>query len=255
MKKKFLCEKKLRFEFRMASQSCVSEAIESVAEALTANFVPKYLGFGHMSRDKMFEHVPKFTSTVFETSPEQLVTVMDRTYLFIDRPSDFALQRKTYSTHKHRNLIKTMMVRNSCIWFKKLPERIFVTTVLIICRLFFAFCKYILKFKRVREEASYYSQAQLWHERCAHMNIDYIRKTVSQGAISGISEEHSGGEFLCEGCALGKLSKLPHPTVKNKPSMSVGETLHADISGHIPTKSIGGASYMLLIKDKAFTIV
>ena len=87
------------------------------------------------------------------------------------------------------------------------------------------------------------------------MNIVYIRKTVRQGAISGISEEHLGGEFLCEGCALGKLSKLPHPTVKNKPSMSVGETLHVDISGHIPTKSIGGASYMLLIKDKAFTIV
>ena len=116
---------------------------------------------------------------------------------------------------------------------------------------------YIMKFKRVREEASYFSQAQLWHERCAHMNIDYTRKTVRQGAISGISEEQLGGEFSCEGCALGKLSKLPHPSVENKLSMSVGEMLHADISGPIPTKSIGGASYMLLIKDEAsaFTTV
>jgi len=107
-----LSKQKLRFEFAMASQSCVSEAIESVAEALTANFVPKHLGFAHMSREKMLEHVPKFTSTVLETNPDQLVAVMDGTYLFIDRPSDFALQRKTYSTHKHRNLIKTMMVSN-----------------------------------------------------------------------------------------------------------------------------------------------
>ena len=30
-----------------------------------------------MSREKMLEHVPKFTPTVLETDPDQLVAVMD----------------------------------------------------------------------------------------------------------------------------------------------------------------------------------
>jgi len=101
---------KLRFEFGMASQSCVSDAIDSVTEALTCCFVPKYLGFQHVTREKMMDHVPNFTKTVLGTGPDELIAVLDGTYIFIDRPSDFALQRKTFSTHKHRNLLKTMMV-------------------------------------------------------------------------------------------------------------------------------------------------
>ena len=34
---------------------------------------------------------------------------MTGTYLYIDKPSNFDTQRKTYSAQKHRNLIKPMV--------------------------------------------------------------------------------------------------------------------------------------------------
>ena len=114
-----------------------------------------------------------------------------------------------------------------------------------------------MKFKRVREESARFSQAQLWHERCAHVNIDYIRKTVKNGAIRGIKEENLEGVFFCEGCAYGKACRLPDQTVEAKRNANVGVMFHVDLAGPMPVKSLGGASYMLLIKDEAtsFTTV
>jgi len=94
----------------MSSRTCVCEAIDSVTEALTSCFVPKYLGFRHMSCKEIMRHVPSFTKTVLGTGPNELIAVLDGTHIFIDRFSDFALQQKTFSTHKHINLLKTMMV-------------------------------------------------------------------------------------------------------------------------------------------------
>jgi len=97
--------------FNLNSQSCVSKTISAVTEALTTYFVPKYLGFQHKTREELIrENVPRFTSKVLGAEPDQAVAILDGTYLYIDQPSDFGLQRKTFSSHKHRNLIKTMMV-------------------------------------------------------------------------------------------------------------------------------------------------
>lgn len=39
-----------------------------------------------------------------------MITVVDGTYIFIEKPSDMELQRKTFSLQKNRNLVKPMMI-------------------------------------------------------------------------------------------------------------------------------------------------
>ena len=96
----------------MPSQALVNETLTAVANALTSSFVPLHLGYDHITReDAISHHVPAFTSTVLETQPGELIGIMDGTYLYIDSPKDYGLQRKTYSGHKKRNLVKSMMVR------------------------------------------------------------------------------------------------------------------------------------------------
>ena len=41
---------------------------------------------------------------------DQVIIVMDGTYLFVQKSSDHIFQRRSYSMHKHRNLVKPMII-------------------------------------------------------------------------------------------------------------------------------------------------
>ncbi|KMQ90225.1 retrovirus-related pol polyprotein from transposon tnt 1-94 [Lasius niger] len=47
---------------------------------------------------------------------------------------------------------------------------------------------------------------------------------------------------------MGKLHRLPFPHDTSK-TRSIGEIVHADLCGPMPTKSFGGSKYYLLLKD------
>jgi len=96
----------------MLTQALVSETLTSVANALTTSYVPRYLGYSHKTREEaLANHIPAFTSTVLSSQPGALIGILDGTYLNIDSPTDYGLQRKTFSGQKKRNLVKSMMVR------------------------------------------------------------------------------------------------------------------------------------------------
>lgn len=98
--------------FGLRSQSSVSRIIKSVMEAFEkSSFVDSHVGFGHTSRQELIEsHARKFFNSVLNVSEDNLVVILDATYLYIEKPSDHKLQRDTFSMHKHRNLVKTMFV-------------------------------------------------------------------------------------------------------------------------------------------------
>lgn len=97
--------------FGIQQVSTVSDTINSVSKALEKIFVPKFLGFQHMSRDQAIaEHGRKLFKTLFETPDDTLFPIFDGTYLYIDKPSDFQLQKMTWSEQKKRNLVKPMMI-------------------------------------------------------------------------------------------------------------------------------------------------
>ncbi|XP_035702689.1 uncharacterized protein LOC118434065 [Folsomia candida] len=107
-----LSQKVLSSLFGIPNQSCVSETIEAVATALDNHFVKKYLGFEHLSREAALrDHSRPIYSKLFkEEDPTKLFLIMDGTYIYIEKPADFQLQKLTYSGQKKRNLIKPFMI-------------------------------------------------------------------------------------------------------------------------------------------------
>lgn len=100
----------LAFNFS-TTQQVVSKTIDSVSAALEDYFVPHYLGYHHITREKALEeHSIKLTSNVLGQSDSRLYLVADCTYNYIEKPADFDLQRKTFSPHKKRNLLKPLYV-------------------------------------------------------------------------------------------------------------------------------------------------
>lgn len=93
------------------SQQVVSQAIDTVSLALTEKFVPHYLGYDHMTREEALEkHSIHLTSDVLNRPDDRLCLISDCTYNYIEKPSDFVLQRKTFSLHKQRNLLKPLYI-------------------------------------------------------------------------------------------------------------------------------------------------
>ncbi len=97
--------------FGVKDQSTISHTFNRVTQLLANNFVPKHLGFLHLSRDEIMRaHNPSFVRKMFELEDGKLVFILDGTYFFIQSSGDFVLQGRTYSSHKHRHLVKFMMI-------------------------------------------------------------------------------------------------------------------------------------------------
>lgn len=106
-----LSQRVLRFLFGVRNQSCISDTIDKVAEVLMKEFVPKHLGYTHMEREElMSKHMRPIYTKVLERDDDDLILVLDGTYLYVEQSSDHYLQRRSYSSHKHRSLFKPMMV-------------------------------------------------------------------------------------------------------------------------------------------------
>lgn len=59
----------------------------------------------------------------------------------------------------------------------------------------------------------------------------------------------NGKENFCNGCALGKMHRLPFKQRKDRPK-EIGELIHADVNGLMSTISIGDARYYVCFKDE-----
>ncbi|XP_062587204.1 uncharacterized protein LOC134248846 [Saccostrea cucullata] len=94
------------------SKSSLRRAIASVRQSLTASFVPQNLGLQHISREEVIErHTRPLAQTLFgETGNSQVILVLDGTYIYIHKSNNFHFQRRSFSFHKGRPLVKAMVV-------------------------------------------------------------------------------------------------------------------------------------------------
>ncbi|KAJ8314676.1 hypothetical protein KUTeg_006826, partial [Tegillarca granosa] len=96
------------------SISQVQRIISSVCDSLMENFVPLHLGFQHISHDEFcVKHTTPIAKTLFTSNSDEskeAVLVLDGTYVYIQKSSDYHFQRKSYSLHKNRPLVKPMMI-------------------------------------------------------------------------------------------------------------------------------------------------
>lgn len=89
----------------------VEQHMQKVREALTDNFVRHHLGIQHLNRNILKENMTKVSQGLFcANNDDNIITIWDGTYIYIQKSSNYAFQRKTYSMQKKRPLIKPMMV-------------------------------------------------------------------------------------------------------------------------------------------------
>ncbi|CAG2245126.1 unnamed protein product [Mytilus edulis] len=101
------------------SRSSLREAISCVRQALVQNFVPQNLGFKHISHDDVVnQHTRPLAQTLFgDGTNTQAILVLDGTYIYIQKSGNFHFQRRSYSLHKGRPLVKPMVVVTTTGYF------------------------------------------------------------------------------------------------------------------------------------------
>ena len=75
-------------------------------------FVSQNVGFEHISHDDFVEnHTTPIAKKLFSDNDDKTaILVLDGTYIFIQKSSDYKFQRQSYNLHKHRPLVKPMVV-------------------------------------------------------------------------------------------------------------------------------------------------
>ncbi|CAF4633414.1 unnamed protein product [Rotaria magnacalcarata] len=97
--------------FGFRNRRDVGHVLDSARKALIKCFVPKHLGFNHNSReDVITNHTRPLAKRILADGEDKAILILDGTYIYIQKSAHNMLQRKTYSTHKGRPLVKTMMI-------------------------------------------------------------------------------------------------------------------------------------------------
>ena len=106
-----LSDRVLAVLFHLNNKHIVSHIVTQVHKALMNEFVPLHLGLRHIDHQLTIDQHQTSIATILHTSkPDQLCVVADGTYLFIQKLTDNQFQTKTYFMHKHRNLVKLMIL-------------------------------------------------------------------------------------------------------------------------------------------------
>ena len=74
---------------------------------MVTDFVPKYFVFHHISRQTVIDHhTTAIDRELLLNTANQLAIVIGGAYIYVPKSSNNQFQRRSYSLHKHRNLIK-----------------------------------------------------------------------------------------------------------------------------------------------------
>ncbi|KAJ8736536.1 hypothetical protein PYW08_007192 [Mythimna loreyi] len=93
------------------SRQSVDRKIHFVRNCMLNDFVPLHLGFDHISRSEAINRNRLIPQHIFgNTNAPKVIAVLDGTYLFVEKSSNFLFQRLSYSLHKYKNLIKPFMI-------------------------------------------------------------------------------------------------------------------------------------------------
>ena len=97
------------FDFR--SRRDVGHVLDAAQQTLIKCFVHKHLAFSHISRENVIgNHTRPLAKRILADGEDKVILILDGTYIYIQNSAHNILQRKTYSMHKGRPLVKTMMI-------------------------------------------------------------------------------------------------------------------------------------------------
>ena len=94
------------------------------------------------------------------------------------------------------------------------------------------------------------STLSLWHQRFGHVNKKDVEKLHTENLVDGMNlVKVKITDDDCEGCAVGKSSRLPFPKSGSKKSSGVLDLVHSDVCGPLNIPSVGGSIYFLTFID------
>lgn len=93
------------------SKSAICLKMKQARECLKNDYVPRHLGFDHITRNEVIARNRIIPNHIFGTEDHtKAIVIMDGTYLYIQKSSNFLFQRLSYSLHKYSNLVKPFML-------------------------------------------------------------------------------------------------------------------------------------------------
>lgn len=89
------------------SKGQIQRCIHSGRNCLMKDFVPLHIGFQHISHeDFVSRHTTPLSKQLFSSHDDDAaIIVLDGTYVYIQKSSNYTFQRMSYSLHKHRPLV------------------------------------------------------------------------------------------------------------------------------------------------------
>lgn len=81
--------------------------LKKARTALQENFANKFLSFQSTTNEVIRSHTTEIARNLF--SQTKHILVLDGTYIYVEKSGNFLFQRKSFSGHKHRNLVKFFM--------------------------------------------------------------------------------------------------------------------------------------------------
>ncbi|GBP54902.1 hypothetical protein EVAR_11656_1 [Eumeta japonica] len=94
------------------SRRSLERKLELARECLTNEFVPRHLGWDHISREEIVARNSTIPNAIFGVDNEvpPAILICDGTYIYIQKSSNFLFQKQSYSLHKFRNLLKPFLL-------------------------------------------------------------------------------------------------------------------------------------------------
>lgn len=93
------------------NRKTVRRYLKKTRDCLTSDFVPRHLGYDHISREEILNHNLTIPTALFGSNVDPKATIMfDGTYIYIQKSKNFWFQKRTYSLHKFKNLLKPFLL-------------------------------------------------------------------------------------------------------------------------------------------------
>jgi hypothetical protein len=81
--------------FDLDCYQSIGNFCDQVRSALIKDFVPKYLGANHLSRDEWTIHATHFAKELLNVQNNELALIGDGTYIYCQKSLNNSLQKKT----------------------------------------------------------------------------------------------------------------------------------------------------------------
>lgn len=94
----------------LTSKGTVANYVKKARSCLSTYYVPLHLGVGHMTREQHSVHNLLIPQGLFGTDANNPIVICDGTYIYLQKSSNYLFQKKTYSLHKYRNLVKPFLM-------------------------------------------------------------------------------------------------------------------------------------------------